>query len=561
MFIHTKQLFSEKRILNKRKMNKLFSIFAVISVINLNAYCQNNVGIGTSTPDANAILELQSDSKGLLITRLTTVQRNAMGSGLSATQKGMLIFDTNENLFYFWDGSQWVAVGSGGSTGCTTLQQAYDCGGAGIGRQINANNGSVQINLTNFSNNLEGLYAISSVGNPSNVTAAINAEQSSAAGVSIYAENNNSANPYSTIYASSNSSTAYTSAISGRYEGNAQGVGVYGIINNSASAGVAGLMGVNNRTNGGYGILGQGFTGMVGETNYQQGAGVWGQNNDAIGTGNGCGIVGDGNYGVWGQTSYGQAGTFGLNARTDGGWGVEGQGVNGVVGFTGNDLGFGIYGENLSTATVNDNIGIAGVGWVGVVGESNNLGGNGYGVVSYGMFAATGTKSFMIDHPLDPANKFLKHFTVESPEVLNMYRGQTELNANGEAVITLPSYFSEININFSYHLTPVGSSMPNLYVKKEIANNTFTVSGGVPNGKVSWTVYAERNDKYVQQFPESKLAEVEKRDGQKGKYMTPSLYNQPESSKIFMRLNHDQKSIISPPVSGKEKYQQTKLNK
>jgi hypothetical protein len=542
-------------------MKKQIIIITMLVLSFCSATGQNNVGIGTTNPDASSILELQSDSKGLLITRLTTIQRNAMSAGLTVTQKGLLVFDKDESLFYFWDGSQWVAVGSGGSSGCSTLQQAYDCGGAGAGRQIDAANGPFQVNLTSFTNNLQALYALASVGNSSSITAAIAAEQTSVAGVSVYAENSNSANPYSTIYASSNSSTAYTSAVSGYYEGNAQGVGIYGSVASSTSAGVAGVMGINARTNGGYGMLGQGFTGVVGETNYQVGAGVWGQNNDAIGSGNGCGVVGSGNYGVWGQISYGQAGTFGMNARTDGGWGVEGQGVNGVVGFTVNDLGFGLYGENMSTGVVNDNIGVAGLGWVGVFGESNNLGGAGYGVYSNGMFGSSGTKSFMIDHPLDPENKFLKHYTVESPEVLNMYRGTAVLDAGGEAEIILPDYFASININYSYHLTAVGAPMPGLYVKNEISQSRLTVAGGVPGAKVSWTVYAERNDPYLQHYPEARQVVTEKRSGQKGKYLMPELYNQPADKKLFVPLNAKKQDTITPPVSGNEKFEQPKMKK
>lgn len=541
------------------KNNFLLMILFVTVAISVNG--QNNVGIGTTTPDPKAILELSSDSQGLLITRLTTVQRNAMATGLAAAQKGMLVFDSDTSLFYFWDGTQWVAVGSGGSSGCSTLQQAYDCGGPGAGRQVDAVNGPLQVNLTSFANNLQGIYALSSVGDASNVTAALAAEQTSAAGVAIYAENNNSANPFSTIYATSNSTNQYTSAVSGLYEGNAQGVGVYGSIANSGSMGVAGVMGLNTRTTGGYGMLGQGFTGVVGETNYQVGAGVWGQNNDALGSGNGCGVVGNGNYGVWGQTSYGQAGTFGMNARTDGGWGVEGQGVNGVVGFTANDLGFGVYGENMSTGVVNDNIGVAGLGWVGVFGESHNIGGAGFGVYSNGRFAASGTKSFMIDHPLDPANKFLLHYSVESPEVLNMYRGTAVLDASGEAEITLPDYFASININYSYHLTAVGAPMPGLYVKSEISQSRFTVAGGVPGAKVSWTVYAERNDPYLQHYPEARQIVTEKRSGQKGKYLMPELYNQPADKKLFVPLKTQKQEHLTPPVSGQEKYEQPKPKK
>ena len=35
----------------------------------------------------------------------------------------------------------------------------------------------------------------------------------------------------------------------------------------------------------------------------------------------------------------------------------------------------------------------------------------------------TYTKAFVIDHPLDPANKYLSHCSVESPDVMNLYNG------------------------------------------------------------------------------------------------------------------------------------------
>src|SRR5207247_8062990 len=57
----------------------------------------------------------------------------------------------------------------------------------------------------------------------------------------------------------------------------------------------------------------------------------------------------------------------------------------------------------------------------GVVGET--LSASGYGVYSIGRFAATGTKSFRIDHPFDPLNKYLLHYSAEGPEPLNIYSG------------------------------------------------------------------------------------------------------------------------------------------
>ena len=213
-------------------------------------------------------------------------------------------------------------------------------------------------------------------------------------------------------------------------------------------------------------------------------------------------------------TATAEAAIFGNNLRSSGGHGVKGIGVNGIVGESNYTAGYGVFGRNNSAT--DPGIGVYGVGLTGVAGQSlnNTLS---YGLYSYddcgiynnldvgGAFSANGTKSFIIDHPTDPENKFLKHFCIESNEVLNMYRGTVMLNEQGEAIVKLPAYFSTININFSYQLTPVGASMPNLYVKSEIdANNTFVLSGGVAHAKVSWTVYTERNDKVMQNNPEMK---------------------------------------------------------
>jgi trimeric autotransporter adhesin len=47
--------------------------------------------------------------------------------------------------------------------------------------------------------------------------------------------------------------------------------------------------------------------------------------------------------------------------------------------------------------------------------------------------------SFKIDHPLDPANRYLYHSFVESPDMMNIYNGNTTLDDAGEAVVELPA--------------------------------------------------------------------------------------------------------------------------
>ena len=61
-------------------------------------------GINTEAPNPNAVLHLVSPNgdQGLLIPSLTNAQRTAMSSSLSAADNGLMVFDNNDNIFYFW---------------------------------------------------------------------------------------------------------------------------------------------------------------------------------------------------------------------------------------------------------------------------------------------------------------------------------------------------------------------------------------------------------------------------------------------------------------------------
>jgi hypothetical protein len=72
---------------------------------------------------------------------------------------------------------------------------------------------------------------------------------------------------------------------------------------------------------------------------------------------------------------------------------------------------------------------------------------------------------FVIDHPLDPAGKFLEHSVVESDEMKNVYDGVVTLDRRGSAVVRLSPWFEALNTRFRYQLTPIGGPAPNLHVR------------------------------------------------------------------------------------------------
>ncbi|MBL1217664.1 MAG: hypothetical protein D8M59_09235 [Planctomycetes bacterium] len=167
-------------------------------------------------------------------------------------------------------------------------------------------------------------------------------------------------------------------------------------------------------------------------------------------------------------------------------------------------------------------------GWFGTLASSGN-----YAVYGDGNTGASGVKAFHIDHPMDPANKFLNHYSTESPVPYLTYRGTVVLDGAGEAWVDLPDYFEAINRDYHYQLTAVGAPGPNLYIADKISGNRFRIAGGTPGGEVSWTVTGTRDDPWVRahETPDAYDKPVE----QRGLYIRPELYGRPQSEGIFAR--------------------------
>ncbi len=168
-----------------------------------------------------------------------------------------------------------------------------------------------------------------------------------------------------------------------------------------------------------------------------------------------------------------------------------------------------------------------------------------------GTFSVTGEKNFMIDHPLDPANKYLIHSCVESPDRMNIYNGNVTTDASGLATVELPSYFEALNIDYRYQLTVIGQ-FAQAIVESEIQNNRFTIRTDKPNVKVSWQVTGVRNDAYAKAHP--MVVEKEKDVKDRGKYLMPELFGQPPEKGIHYmppsRLPGPEKV---PPAGGQNK--------
>jgi hypothetical protein len=65
-----------------------------------------NVGIGTTAPNSNAILQLDSTTKGFLPPRMTTAQKNA----ISTPPDGLMVYDTDLNRLCVYNGTTWTSL-------------------------------------------------------------------------------------------------------------------------------------------------------------------------------------------------------------------------------------------------------------------------------------------------------------------------------------------------------------------------------------------------------------------------------------------------------------------
>jgi len=71
----------------------------------------SQVSIGTSSPPAsNAMLDINSTTKGVLLPRLSPAQLAILAASLTASEKGMLVTDVSTGKALGWDGAKWTDI-------------------------------------------------------------------------------------------------------------------------------------------------------------------------------------------------------------------------------------------------------------------------------------------------------------------------------------------------------------------------------------------------------------------------------------------------------------------
>ena len=124
--------------------------------------------------------------------------------------------------------------------------------------------------------------------------------------------------------------------------------------------------------------------------------------------------------------------------------------IYGVYGLSDSTNGRGVFGAGTAFGAADVPYGVRGQASTSTMG---------YGVYALGDSGASGLKSFRIDHPFDPENRYLLHYSSESPFPQNFYNGNVVTDHQGYAWVPLPDYFAAINTNFKYQLTVVDNSV------------------------------------------------------------------------------------------------------
>jgi hypothetical protein len=452
------------------------------------------------------------------ITGVTTASGSGLtGGGTSGTLNLSLTTACSSGQVLSWNGSAWACSNAGTGTITGVTAGTYLTGGG--------TSGNVTLNLNTGS--LNASYAQLSVANT--FTANNIFEPFAADAIDAYSD-----------WPGKTALVGLQSATSG---------GSYGVWAATYDPAGAGVSGINYSTSlspagsyGGYGVYGVGLLGAVAAValNPASGSGLNGGNGIFASGGNGdpsnstnggngiygVGGIGGGSYGIGGDGIYGVGGNVATGSDAAGGNGIyaiggggDGNGGVFVAGCCDSLDGTPVGGDGIdaySEGDIGSDTGPSFAGWF-----------DGTLVVNGTLFA--NAKDFKIDHPLDPANKYLVHASVESSEMMNIYTGNVTTDAQGTATVQLPEWFEALNTDFRYQLTVIGQ-FAQAIVARKIQNHEFTIKTNAPNVEVSWQITGVRQDAYAKAHP--LVVEEEKEARLKGFYLQPELYGAPAEKQI-----------------------------
>ncbi|MDZ4747925.1 MAG: hypothetical protein SH808_05520 [Saprospiraceae bacterium] len=103
-------------------MNTIKLTLGIFSICLAGSSYAQRIGIGTNEPHLSSALDITSSDKGILIPRMSSAQRNAIGSPTS----GLMVYVTDPVGFWYFNGSIWTTLGTGGGGGSSSAIEDTD---------------------------------------------------------------------------------------------------------------------------------------------------------------------------------------------------------------------------------------------------------------------------------------------------------------------------------------------------------------------------------------------------------------------------------------------------
>jgi hypothetical protein len=467
---------------------------ALVANSALNATFDSNE---TTTQSHPPELDVVFGGNGTITGVKTAAGSGLTGGGNTGTLNLSLLKTCAANQGLRWNGSSWAcsSTGSGTITGVTA---GTDLTGGGISGSVTLNLDTTKVpllgaantftnnNTISVNNSTPGLQVSNSTGDGAKFSGGYDAaEFTGGIGGGIYADTHADADFTAAIYGNEWGTTTQT----------------YGVWGYSASF----------NGNGVLGRVGAGSSLMEG------GTGVWGDSSYSFG------VAGTSSAQFFaGVSGYGTNGSYGVDGESDSAIGVYGATQGEANAIAGGNNPSGSPSDLNATMTLQNGSSVP-----EFVLYAEKYDGSTYvRTDNNGNLAATGTiygasKQFKIDHPLDPADKYLVHTDVESSEMMNIYTGNAVTDAQGDVQVELPDWFEALNNDFRYQLTVIGQ-FAQAIVSNKISNHRFSIKTDKPNVEVSWQVTGIRHDAWANahRIP----VEIEKSASERGRYLHPEVF-------------------------------------
>jgi hypothetical protein len=92
-------------------MKQIFLILTLLVGLIVGTHAQIAINIDNTLPNSSAMMDIKSTDKGLLIPRMTQVERNA----ISSPATGLMIFQTDQTDGFYYFQTQWKYLGFSGN--------------------------------------------------------------------------------------------------------------------------------------------------------------------------------------------------------------------------------------------------------------------------------------------------------------------------------------------------------------------------------------------------------------------------------------------------------------